>query len=284
MKIIYVTDIHGDQSKYWWVLEAAKDKGAYAVVNGGDMLPKEGDLHAEQREFIKGFLDEYFAEYERAGIYHFGYLGNDDLKIYDAAFDRICSKYSRAVNLAQARFKLGSFEFIGMNWVVDYPFQLKDRCRKDKKDYVFQKQFGPGLLSKETGFEEIPNWFAHAETLPTIDEELKSLPKPKNPDQTIYVIHMPPARVGLDMCQSGETVGSESIHEFIKKTQPRLTLHGHIHESPSRSGVWKAKVGKTICVQPGQLRDNALSYVLIDLDKMAMERFEVPLPVGLADG
>jgi len=283
MKIIYVTDIHGDRSKYWWVFEAAKEKGAHAVINGGDMLPKEGDLHTDQKEFIDGFLDGYFAEYEKAGIYHFGYLGNDDLRIHDTCFDRICSKYFRVVNLAQARFKFGLFEFIGMNWVVDYPFQLKDRCRKDKKDYVFQKQFGPGLLSTEQGFEELPNWFAYASKLRTIEEELELLPKSKNPSQAIYLIHMPPARVGLDMCQSGETVGSQAIYRFIEKTQPRLSLHGHIHESPSRSGVWKAKIGKTICVQPGQLRGNALSYALIDLDDMKMERFEVPLAVGLAD-
>ena len=282
MKIIYVTDIHGDRAKYWHVFEAAKEKDVQAVVNGGDMLPKEGDLHLEQKEFVEGFLDKYFAEYQKANIHHLGYLGNDDLKIYDADFDRVCSKYSRAVNLAQTRFTLGSFELIGMNWVVDYPFQLKDRCRKDKKDYVFQRQFGPGLLSRENGFEEITNWFTYAGALPTIQEELGSLPKPKNPGQTIYVIHMPPARIGLDMCQSGETVGSESIHEFIKKIQPRLTLHGHIHESPSCSGVWKAKIGKTVCIQPGQMRSNGLSYVLIDLDKMTMERFEVPLDRGLA--
>ena len=275
MKIVYVTDIHGDQAKYWWVFEAAKEMGAQAVVNGGDMLPKEGDLHIMQKEFIEVFLVKYFAEYEKAGIYHLGYLGNDDLGIYDGYFDRICSKYFHVVNLAQARFKLKSFEFIGMNWVVDYPFQLKDRCRKDDKYYEFQRQFGPGLLSRENGFKEIPNWFAYADTLPTIEEELESLPKPKNPTRTIYVIHMPPARVGLDMCQSRETVGSQSIYKFIEKNQPRLSLHGHIHESPSCSGVWKAKIGKTVCVQPGQMRGNALSYVLLDLNKMTVERFEV---------
>ena len=282
MKIIYVTDIHGDQAKYLWVFEAAKEKGAQAVVNGGDMLPKEGDLHIIQKEFIEGFLDKYFAEYEKAGIYHLGYLGNDDLRIFDGHFDMVCSKYSHVVNLAQARFKIKNSEFIGMNWIVNYPFQLKDRCRKDGKNYVFQSQLGPGLLSRETGFEEIHNWFTYANTLPTIEQELKPLPKPKNPTQAIYVIHMPPARVGLDMCQSGETVGSQSVYKFIEKIQPRLSLHGHIHESPSRSGVWKAKIEKTISVQPGQLRGNALSYVLIDLDKTAMERFEVALASGFA--
>jgi len=277
MKILYVTDIHGHQAKYRRIFDLAKQKGVQAVVNGGDMLTLEDDLHVTQKEFIEGFLDGYFAEFEKAGIYHLGYLGNDDLKIHDDCFQRVCSKYSHAVNLAQARFELGSFEFIGMNWVVDYPFQLKDRCRKDWADYVFQRQLGPGLLSTDKGFEKFSDWFTYASTLPTIEQELDSLPKPKNIDRAIYLIHMPPARVGLDVCWSGEQVGSQAIYRFIEAKQPLLTLHGHIHESPARSGVWNAKIGRTVCMQPGQLKSDALSYALIDLSNMKMERFEETL-------
>ena len=277
MKILYVTDLHGNLAKYRQVLKIAKKNKVKAVVNGGDMLCLEDDLHESQREFIEGFLDGYFAEHEKAGIYHLGYLGNDDLKIHDTCFDKVCAKYPHAVNLAQKRLPLGPYEFIGMNWVVDYPFQLKDRCRKDTKDYVFQSQFGRGLLSTEKGFEELPDWFAVASTLPTIEEELKSLPKAKNPSKTIYVIHMPPARIELDVCQDGREVGSHAVYRFIEKTQPLLSLHGHIHESPSRSGIWNATIGKTVCVQPGQMKSDCLSYVTIDLNSMKMERFEEPL-------
>jgi len=275
MKILYITDLHGNQEKFRQVFEIARKNEVEAVINGGDMLCLEDDIHRTQREFVEGFLADYFAAYEKAGIYHLGYLGNDDLKIHDACFDKVCSKYSHAVNLAQKRFTLESFEFIGMNWVADYPFQLKDRCRKDAKDYVFQIQFGPGLLSTEKGFEELPDWFAYASTLPTIEEELKSLPEAKNPNKTIYVIHMPPARIGLDVCQDGREVGSHAAYRFIEQKQPLLALHGHIHESPSRSGIWKAKIGKTICVQPGQ--SEALSCVLIDLSSMKIERLEYSL-------
>ncbi|MBI4677557.1 MAG: phosphoesterase [Elusimicrobia bacterium] len=199
MKIVYVTDIHGDTAKYRRLLDVARAAGAKAVVNGGDMLTLEDNLHRTQREFIEGFLAPYFAEYEEAGIYHLGYLGNDDLKIHDACFEKACSKHRHAVNLAQRKYALGAFEFIGMNWVGDYPFQLKDRCRKDLADYVFQMQLGPGLLSTEKGFEELSDWPAYAATLPTIEQELAALPKPKNATKTVYVIHMPPVRMGLDV-------------------------------------------------------------------------------------
>ena len=95
--------------------------------------------------------------------------------------------------------------------------------------------------------------------------------------KAIYVIHMPPTRIGLDVCQNGNQVGSDAIYQFIEKKQPMLSLHGHIHESPSCSGVWNAKIGKTVCVQPGQMKADLLTYVLIDLDNMKVERFEKPL-------
>lgn len=271
MKILFATDLHGSKAKYRKAFEIARRNGAAAMVNGGDMLTMEDDLHETQREFIDGFLSGYFSEYDKAGIHHLAFLGNDDLRIHDAAFEKICSKYSRAVNLAQTRFELGGFEFIGMNWVADYPFRLKDRCRKDQDDCVFQRQFGLGLLSNDKGFEELPDWPAYAAALPTIEAELRELPRPSNPRKAVYVIHMPPARVGLDICSDGREVGSQAIFSFIEKAQPLLTLHGHIHESPSRSGAWRANIGETVCVQPGQLNSNVLTCVLIDLESMEME-------------
>lgn len=129
-KILFVTDLHGNISKYRRVFAAAIKHGVAAVVNGGDMLTLGGDLHGSQRDFIEEFLSPYFSGYEKAGICHLGFLGNDDLKIHDGVFDETCRKYKHVINLAQRRFELNDFEFIGMNRVADYPFRLKDRCRR----------------------------------------------------------------------------------------------------------------------------------------------------------
>ena len=53
------------------------------------------------------------------------------------------------------------------------------------------------------------------------------------------------------MLHSGAHKGSESIRKFIEKAHPLLTLHGHIHESRKVSGSMKQKIGKTLCVNPG---------------------------------
>src|SRR5208337_1340156 len=251
MKILFATDLHGDRTKYSRLVEVAKDFKAEVIINCGDMLPKGKDI-LNQGEFITDYLDGYFSELNAAGIYHLSYLGNDDLQMFDQLFDDTCGKYPYIINLAQRKFEVQGYEFIGMNWVTDYPFLLKDRCRRDSDDYEFPMQYGKGLLSTPMGLREIRDWFSYARTLPTIEQEMNRLPKPKNMAKSVYVIHMPPYKLGLDKCAHGEDVGSKAIYDFILKYQPRLSLHGHIHESPELTGKWRAELGKTICVQPGQ--------------------------------
>jgi Icc-related predicted phosphoesterase len=271
MQILFVTDLHGQPRRYERTLELARQFRVPLVINGGDMLP-HGQHWDSEREFIGEFLAPHLAEYDRAGIEYFCYFGNDDLLILDPLLDEICAKHPRVVNLAQRKVERGGFEFIGMNWVVDYPFRLKDRCRMDTREYEFQGQFGTALYSTPAGYREVADWPAHARTLPTLADELARLPRPADMARAVYVIHMPPARMGLDACSTGMEVGSEALHEFIRTNQPRVTLHGHIHESPQVTATWMAKLGRTLCIQPGQM--GALTYVLLDLETLQAERHE----------
>ena len=66
-------------------------------------------------------------------------------------------------------------------------------------------------------------------------------------------------------------LGSRATLDFLEKRQPLLSLHGHIHESPDESGVWKAIVGRTVCIQPGQ-SSSALTAVVGDLSTMRFDR------------
>lgn len=60
MKILYVTDLHGHHSKYKKTVMLAKEYRVDAIINGGDMLPKNGNLF-EQDQFITGSLKKHFA-------------------------------------------------------------------------------------------------------------------------------------------------------------------------------------------------------------------------------
>ena len=86
----------------------------------------------------------------------------------------------------------------------------------------------------------------------TMEEELVKLPLPNSYQETVYVMHAPPFRTNLDALYDGRSVGSRAIRQFIEENQPYLTLHGHIHEAPSRSGSYRDKIGNTVCVNPGQ--------------------------------
>jgi len=214
---------------------------------------------------------DYFAEFEKAGIRYLCFLGNDDLRIFDELFDRTCGRFPNVTNFAQRSVKIGQYEFIGMNFVVDYPFRLKDRCMKDTANYVIQRQLGTALLSTPAGWREVKDWSSYINTLPTIEDELNRLPRPVDVSKSVYVIHMLPAKLDLDKCESGELVGSMAVYNFLVKMRARLVLHGHIHESPDVTGKWYAWLQKTACIQPGQTYEG-LAYVEIDLDKMTFNR------------
>jgi len=128
MKAIFVTDLHGREWKYNRLYEIAADFKADVVINAGDMLPKQGNLFA-QKEFIDSFLNLHFEKFNAAGIYYLCYMGNDDLMAFDGDFEEACGRYPFVVPLAQRKFSLKGYEFIGMNRVADYPFRLKDRLQ-----------------------------------------------------------------------------------------------------------------------------------------------------------
>lgn len=101
----------------------------------------------------------------------------------------------------------------------------------------------------------------------------------KNMDRAIFNFHDPPYGTMLDyapklrdMRQSaGETehVGSKAVFEAVKKYQPFLGLHGHIHESRAAQ-----KVGRTFCVNPGsEYGEGILRGVLLTLSDTKMKSY-----------
>jgi uncharacterized protein len=267
---LYVTDLHGHPGKYERTLALATEVGAKLVINGGDICPP-GRRHEVQEAFYGEFLRSHLAKYQAAGIRYLTVTGNDDLGAFDGLLDEVCSRYPLVSHLSQRMAQLGEFAFIGMNRVTDFPFRLKDRARRDAEGFAFGHQFAPGVLSTCDGFREIADWPAYARTLPTIGEELNALPKPPVPSRAVYILHGPPSGLGLDVVRGGAQVGSPATLAFLAAVQPLLSLHGHIHESPEESGTWKATVGRTVCIQPGQSAEG-LTVVIGSLTAMSFER------------
>jgi Icc-related predicted phosphoesterase len=268
--VIYATDLHGDTAKYRQLLKIARSVKAVAMLNGGDLFPTNGDLLSEQAEFVERFLPNYFEDVQAAEIPFICCLGNDDLAACDLSFSSLVARFSVVHNLTRQSCRLGDYEIVGLDLVVDYPYRLKDRCRLDTDSSPVPRLRSRALLSSSSGWHEVQDWHRYIQSLPSIDSELTLLPAPSQPENTILLFHMPPDRVGLDCCDDGRNVGSSSIRRFIEDRQPRVSLHGHIHESPEFSGVWKTRLNKSLCIQPGQ--GSSLTYVVLDLESCSAER------------
>ena len=274
MKILYVTDLHGDKNKYRKSFEIAVEKKITVIVNGGDMLPKLGERHLDQPAFINGFLRDYFKELQEHNITYLTMLGNDDLLSVDGLFEQVCDEFGNVHNIAGKKVLIGGYEFIGLNNILDHPFGCKDRVITEK-DYIPQRQLSYFAgISNEYGYDRIFNWLEYSKTeLPLMCDILQELPEPENQKQTIYVMHMPPEglRLGQLLYQDLD-IGSVDIYEFLKSKQPLLSLHGHIHESPdTEKGTWINQIQHTVCIQPGQMELDSRDMVYAEIDLQRKE-------------
>ncbi len=272
MKIVYATDIHGRTHCFNSLLENTAAAGAEAIVYGGDLLPLGRDLFAVQRAFLNNWLPDYIDRCRQRGITLLATLGNMDLRGLDGLFREVMNSASNALSLLNESAEFGGYTFVGCPMTTDGPFSLKDRCLRDLPDSVSPFGAGKALASGPDGIQAIDDWTSEVAGLPSMAEHLESLPHPENPGRTVYVIHQPPAGTGLGIIGSGDDVGSRAVARFVQRSGALLSLHGHIHESPSCGGAWRANLGGTTCVQPGQPGGERCVSVLIELPELTMER------------
>lgn len=271
MKILYASDLHGRLSAYETVFERAVACGVSAIVNGGDVYPLGPDLFAVQREFLESYFPDYLERVHKEGIAYLATLGNMDLRGHDDLFRRVMVQAPGAHCLLEESAAFGGYTFIGSAMSIDGPFSLKDRCLRDTADSELSSSLARVLVSDHSGIHGIDDWPDWVRKLPTLEEHLESLPRPKDPEKTIYVLHQPPLGVGQGIISSGIDVGSEAVADFLAHSEALLSLHGHIHESPFVGGNWRSKIGRTTCVQPGQLSGSESVTVFIDLESLEMD-------------
>jgi Icc-related predicted phosphoesterase len=257
MKILYATDLHGHSRKYKKLIELSKGKDL--LICGADILPKHGP-HIKQKEFIQNFLPEFFNDIECHIIIDFG---NDDLLTYYDDFKQMVDNSRNAFYSHMSEIVIEDISFIGMHYVGDYPFGLKDWCRADGSRLSDPFQYSIPVLSvkhkkyvftrKENYhiFYSIHNLDDYLTSVRSIDQVLKELPKPFN-EKVIYLFHAPPIGLKLDVCNDFRQVGCKAITNFIIDKKPLASLHGHIHESFYKTDIFYNKLNKTICIQPGQ--------------------------------
>ena len=278
MKFIYACDIHGDTNKYEKLFKTAQKEDIKYMVLGGDLLPKRGIRVIIQPEFIREFFEDYFKSLKENNIKCILIPGNDDLEKFDIEINELCEKYSNIYNIDNKKLDIEDVSFIGLSKVLDHPFGSKNRVLIEK-NLKMQPQLSQDIyINRDTEVITISEWERYRETdIDKMEDILSSLPVVDKSRKTIYVLHNPPYGIGLDVCANGLQVGSKAITSFLEESNSYMSLHGHIHESPKISGLWYNKLGKTICIQPGQteLGEKECYYVIIDTKIDKKDRYEI---------
>lgn len=170
------------------------------------------------------------------GIDLFMTAGNDDLLAVDSVIDN--SVVFTNPDLKKVFVK--EFEMVSLSWSNPTPWDTARECSEDELE------------------EKIEGMVSQVEDMAT----------------AIFNFHIPPYDTLLDQApklsdklvpSTDETIpaGSKAVLEAIKKHQPMLGLHGHIHES---RGI--VKLGRTICLNPGsEYSEGILRGVLVMIKK-----------------
>ncbi|HEX7485454.1 MAG TPA: metallophosphoesterase [Vicinamibacterales bacterium] len=253
---LFASDLHGCAERYRKLFSAIEAERPAAVFLGGDLLPSglglADSLDPGHLDFINGFLAPGFGRVkESLGADYpdvFAILGNDDPRFEEAAMLEVGARglwrYAH-----EQRIEWRGFMVYGYACIPPTPFRLKDWERYDVSRYV-----DPGCSSPEEGWRTVPV-AEFAIRYGTIQQDLEGLAGQRSLERAIMLFHSPPYQSALDRAAlDGRSVdfvpldvhvGSIAIRRFIQKRQPRITLHGHVHESARMTGEWSTRIGET---------------------------------------
>jgi Icc-related predicted phosphoesterase len=303
IRLFFVTDLHGSELCFRKFISAISIYDADAAIALGDLAGKmvvpvfdngngtydvnflAQDIHLNN----KTELDQQLAKINNIGFYPY----MTDKK----EADRLRSNQNEVMTIFHRL----------INERMQHWIELADEKLKDSKAKIFMAPGNDDPMEMDAilesskvmksaamknldvlGYEMIT--IAHTSPTPWdtprewSEEELaKNIDKlagtVKNMERAIFNFHDPPYGTMLDyapklrdMRQSaGETehVGSTAVSEAIKKYQPFLGLHGHIHESRAAQ-----KIGRTFCVNPGsEYGEGVLRGVLLTLADTKMKSY-----------
>lgn len=269
--LLFTADVHGNQGQITAALKRAEQLGLDAIVFGGDIAPKEGNLEdgahwkpnhktrnpEAQRSFYHNFMIPIFSRYSRTGFDVFAMMGNDDFRVnMDILEEANASGKLRLLHDREYQLPNGLW-IVGTSWVDITPFLNKDWEKHDTtvpdEDNKEKRRIGY-VADLNGGIGQIVDF----NSVPTTDS-LKShlfgtIQSLSPPDRTIYVFHAPPYNTNLDqVIRDGQIVhlGSMAVRRYFEKIGGLLGLHGHIHETVAVSGEFQDNVGNVKAASPG---------------------------------
>jgi len=216
-------------------------------------------------------------------------LRADEAKVKDLFSKLMVESLKRWSRLAEERLKetnVKCFVTPGNDdfFVID-PVLKECRCIANPEGIVVDIDDNHEMVS--SGYSNMTPWkcprdISEEELARKIDATTSQVSDMKN---CIFNFHCPPYGTPLDeapkldkemrpvLAIGGqpemEHVGSVAVMNAIKKHQPLLGLHGHIHESRGST-----KIGRTLCLNPGsEYLEGILRGALVSMDEKGVKDF-----------
>ena len=303
MRLFFVTDLHGSELCFRKFISAISIYNADAAIALGDLA---GKMVVPVFDNGNGSYDVNFLAQE-IHLNNKTELEQQLAKINNIGFYPYMTDKKEADHLRSNQEDVMTIFHRLINERLQHWIELADEKLKDSKAAIYMAPGNDDPLEMDAilegskvmksaamrnldvlGYEMIT--IAHTSPTPwdtprewNEEEMTKNIEKLagtiKNMERAIFNFHDPPYGTMLDyapklrdMRQSaGETehVGSKAVAEAIKKYQPFLGLHGHIHESRAAQ-----KIGRTFCVNPGsEYGEGVLRGVLLTLADTKMKNY-----------
>jgi Icc-related predicted phosphoesterase len=308
MRLYFTTDIHGSDICFRKFINSAKFYNAEVLILGGDitgklimpLVPVGSDnyvftWHGEEHNVSGTELIKAQKQLRDAGYYpailtreEVALLSTDQSHVEELFVKLACESIQRWMDLAEDRLRGTDIEcYISPG--NDDPLAIdailnRSRLVVNPEERVVMLRGEWEMIS--FGTTNITPWNSPRE-LPEdqLEVRLDVLSKQvKNHAKAIYNIHVPPFNTSIDKAPKLDSnlkpfiipggvqmtaVGSTAVTTIIKRYQPMLALHGHVHES--RGNV---KVGRTLCINPGsEYGEGVLRGALVQIGKKGIEDF-----------
>lgn len=285
-KVLYTSDMHGNKRQFEAFLEYAMQIKPATVIIGGELAPKEIGINTvnskyidTQRNFLENSLPALIRHLKQSSpkTNVFVMLGNDDCAVNLDVLNAHPELYRE---IHGKRFKIDdNHEIVGYSFVPITPFGIKDFEKFDlsdipesvKDDYEHRKRTnyrfnGIKSVNKPNFGWERYQFEQARELLDSIQKDLNSEIFTVSPQNTVYVFHTPPHNTSLDVIGDNVHVGSFAVREFVQKYNPKLTLHGHIHETVDMTGKFIDVIGESVLISAGNHNgDSKVAVVEFDL-------------------
>jgi Icc-related predicted phosphoesterase len=286
--MFFASDLHGSNVCFKKFINSAKFYGVDVLVLGGDLTGKAVIPIAEQQDSIfvacqhgesiqisdKDELADFVKRQGNIGFYpaimseaEYQRL-NADPEAQAALFKKlVLERVQEWVDFAAPKLKgtdvrlvtvPGNDDFIEIDEILTqaahFDFHEMQVCEfKGGYQMLYCGGSTPTPWDTEREYTEEQYVARFAELLPQVTDM----------SRCIFNVHVPPFGTALDACPKLDKnlrvvyemglpaqvhAGCQTLADIIKRHQPLLGLHGHVHE-----GRAKINIGKTICINPGSV-------------------------------